>query len=187
MRHIRLSLALVPLLAASAFAQRAGESRRGFYVSFGVGYGMASVTQCSGCGSTTLSGYSGYLAAGGTLSPHWRLGFEGSLWQQPSSSGAAHQNLYAAAIAFYPNQFSPWWIKGLAGYSYLSPGFNSSGASWSGPGGGFTVGLGTGYDWDEAFGNVAVLPYFNIMRQMTPTTSGLPIVFEFGVGMGIRH
>lgn len=187
MRHACLSLALVPLLALPLFGQRAGEERRGFYVSFGVGFGMASVTQCTGCGSSTLSGYSGYLAFGGTLSPHWRLGFEGSLWQQPSSGGAAHQNLYAAAIAFYPNQYSPWWIKGLAGYSYLSPGFLDSGLPWSTPGGGFTAGFGTGYDWDDAFGQVAVLPYLTVMRQFTPSESGLPIVLEFGVGIGVRH
>jgi hypothetical protein len=192
MHHARLSLALLLSLASPTLAQRAGELRSGFYASFGVGYGIVSLTPCDGCGASSQAGYSGYLALGGTLSPHWRLGFEASLWQQPNSTGDARLNFFSAAAALYPSETSPFWIKGNLGYSYISTGFFGtavlpSGQPWSSPGGGVTVGIGAGYDWDRAFGDVAVLPYVDLVKQITPWQTGLPLVFELGVGIGIRH
>lgn len=54
-------------------------SRRGFFLSAGLGSGSLGVS-CGGCGSDRTNALSGYFRIGGTINPHVRLGFESNGW-----------------------------------------------------------------------------------------------------------
>ena len=78
MRYMSRSTAIVSallLLGASAASAQHPQTRKGFWIGFGLGYGSLS---CTGCSST--GGVSGYLKLGGTVSPHLLLGGETNGW-----------------------------------------------------------------------------------------------------------
>ena len=70
---------LTALLATSAFAQQA-QTRQGFWVGGGMGYGSLGLS-CEGCGDIDREGgLSGYAKLGGTLRQNILLGVEMNGW-----------------------------------------------------------------------------------------------------------
>ena len=79
-------LGLAGLAVTTAWAQHP-QTREGFWIGFGFGYGTAGLT-CDDCGSTTREGSaSGYVKLGGTLNKSVLLGGEVDAWTK-SESGA---------------------------------------------------------------------------------------------------
>ena len=80
MRDVSRSMAMLAALAVlgvSIASAQHPQTRKGFWIGFGFGYGSLS---CTGCSST--GGVSGYLKMGGTVSPHLLLGGESNGWSK---------------------------------------------------------------------------------------------------------
>lgn len=179
-------------LSSAARAQDPTDSRQGFYISGGLGYGSATAS-ASGCcvsGSATESGTATYLALGGTISPRWRLGVEINGVSKDLGSGYTETVAYfVAAAAWYPSVTGEFWVKPMAGYGELdiANGGNSSSA------GGFATGIGLGYDWHPSHSKVVVIPFATYMQQITAgqfTGSGIAArtnLFMIGLGVGYKH
>jgi hypothetical protein len=70
-RNVRVMwLAALALLAAAAtpLVGQRPQTREGFWIGFGFGAGSARET-CDGCGDTTVTGFTGFLKIGGTVTP----------------------------------------------------------------------------------------------------------------------
>jgi len=77
-------LGLAGLAVTTAWAQHP-QTREGFWIGFGFGYGTAGLT-CDACGSTTREGSaSGYVKLGGTLNKSVLLGGEVDAWTKGES------------------------------------------------------------------------------------------------------
>lgn len=144
MRVARRSLTLTGLLlslgAASALAQHP-QTREGFWINFGFGYGSAHES-CDGCQDTTVAGVTGFVRLGGTLRDNLLLGGEIDAWTHDYSPGNETLGSMTAALYYYPRPAGGLFLKGGLGFSNYD--FAYSGNSVTGIGGGIV--LGAGYD-----------------------------------------
>ena len=82
--------------------KEAAPYRRGFWISFGVGYGSAAMT-CSSCRNDRRLGSSvGTLRLGGTLSDHLLLGGEVDAWNRSRSGVTETVGDGSVALYYYP-------------------------------------------------------------------------------------
>ena|SRR6266571_2230923 len=98
MRYITRGSAMVVallVLGVSVASAQHPQTRKGFWIGFGFGYGSYT---CTDCGST--GGASGYLKMGGTVSPHLLLGGESNGWTK-SENGATLSTGNASFAAYY--------------------------------------------------------------------------------------
>ncbi|HUO52906.1 MAG TPA: outer membrane beta-barrel protein [Gemmatimonadaceae bacterium] len=201
MRKIIFAVALVALAAASAstaFAQ--ASTRQGFYVSVGGAYGSVDLKgdqgdQLSDLSSSLKSGFAGYLAFGGTLSPKFRLGFEDDVFWSSATVSSTKFNyntmMYSGVLAFYPSETNNFHAKLYLGY------INATLNQDIGHEGGFAWGLGVGYDWTIAQGGLVLVPFVNYFDQASGTKfsnddSSNPEKFKasgwlIGIGIGYHH
>ena len=136
-------------LQASRAAAQHPQIREGFWINFGVGYGSAH-EKCNGCSDTTVSGVTGFLRLGGTVSPHLLIGGE----IQGLSHGYAAVDSFpsakeiigsvTASLYYYPKPASGFFLKAGLGFSDYRFTVNGSSGTVTGLGGGMIVGL--GYD-----------------------------------------
>jgi hypothetical protein len=157
-RILLLGGLLLGLGASLASAQRT-RGREGFWLSFGLGYGSArercgTTTPPYGCNDTTVSGITGYLRLGKTLSRHLLLGGEFAAWYHDYTFGAESLTGIAAVLIYYPVASEGFFVKGGGGLSnyYFSPG----GGSIRGTGLGLVGGV--GYDFRIGRNYFAVTP-----------------------------
>ena len=122
---------LGPLPALAGDAQ----VRKGFWISFGAGYGSAQA-RCDQCLSGSREGsFSGTIRLGGTLGEHWLLGWEGSGWLKNNASGwlpgyvGADRTLGTSSLIalYYPKPSSGFFLRAGGGASYA--GFSYGGCS----------------------------------------------------------
>jgi hypothetical protein len=116
------------------------QTREGFWISFGFGYGSASL-KCDRCADTTVGGVTGFVRLGGMLNRHLLLGGEIDGWTHNYSPGTETLGSVTAALYYYPKPASGFFVKGGLGFSDYR--FSYQGTV-SGVGGGFVAGL--GYD-----------------------------------------
>jgi hypothetical protein len=106
---------LVTSVAPLTGQSNEGPRRHGFWLSGGAGYGSARIT-CSQCeGGDREDGVSGFLALGGTLSPHWLLGFESSGWYKREGSVGVTIGTGTLSARYYPSETGGFFLKGGAG------------------------------------------------------------------------
>src|SRR5256714_11112618 len=90
MRSVARGIAIVSellLLGAPAASAQHPQTRKGFWVGFGLGYGSYGIS-CSGCSALGReSSFTGELKLGGTVSPHLLLGAQSIAWTK-SEGGA---------------------------------------------------------------------------------------------------
>ncbi len=126
MAKARLHLVLIVLttLPVPALADHA-QTRRGFWWSFGAGFGSAQA-RCDQCTSGNRVGsFSGTIRLGGTIGEHLLLGWEGSGWLKNDSGwlrtdvdvGRTLGNSSVIAL-YYPRAASGFFLKAGAGASY---------------------------------------------------------------------
>ena len=99
MRLSALALLLIAAFNAPAAAQGNPQTREGFWISFGVGFGSLGCDDCD----ERQGGTNGYLRMGGTLSQKLLIGGE------VSGAGVANRSLYsppALAYKFRPGSSS---------------------------------------------------------------------------------
>jgi outer membrane protein with beta-barrel domain len=139
-RCLAVATALALGLGSVASAQGHPQTREGFWIGFGLGWGSFSL-KCSGCSGSEGS-FSGYLKMGGTLSPKLLLGGETNGWTKSEGGATLTAGNASATMYFYPAPASGFFLRGGLGFASLSAG--SGGTTASESGWGFT--LGTGYD-----------------------------------------
>jgi len=145
MGHLSRCLALLAglclVVAPVAAAQSHPQTRQGFWIGFGFGYGSLSFSCDSGC-SGSQGAVSGYLKMGGTLSPKLLIGGETNAWVKSESGTTFTASNASAAVYFYPSPASGLFLRGGLGYASLSASQGGSSASQSG----FGAVFGLGYD-----------------------------------------
>lgn len=143
MRTTLGGLAVAGLLAMGAgdlSAQRP-QTREGFWISFGLGYGSAAIA-CEGCPELeTLSSFTSYVRLGGTLNDHVLLGGDIVAWTKTRNGATATLGGMTATLLFYPAAARGFFVRGGAGFALYA---ESNGGSVTGTGAGVLAGL--GYD-----------------------------------------
>lgn len=153
MRHASRSLAL---LAAAALAlvpalsaQGRPQTREGFWIGFGFGYGSLG---CEGCGERE-GAVSGYLKMGGTVGPHLLLGGETNGWTRNYSAGTLTVGNVSFTAYYYPTPASGFFLRGGVGLaSFQLEGFDAETGLGLVVGGGYDIRVGT---------NISITPVVN--------------------------
>ncbi|PYO91504.1 MAG: hypothetical protein DMD62_15855 [Gemmatimonadetes bacterium] len=175
MRSVSRSLAIVSALliagASAASAQRP-QTRKGFWIGFGFGYGSYTCTDCGSLGSV-----SGYLKMGGTVSPHLLLGGETNGWTKSEGGETLTAGNASFAGYYYPQPAGGLFLRGGVGFSTISG--SSGGATASQTGAGATAGL--GYDL-RVGASTSVTPVFNFVWGH-PDTGFSQSILQFAVGV----
>jgi len=149
-----LLAAFVVALAPSAAAQGHPQTRQGFWIGFGLGYGKLSFS-CSGC-SGSEGALSGYLKLGGTLSSKLLIGGETDGWTKTESGTRVTAANASAVLYFYPSPTGGFFLRGGLGWASLSASSGGTTGSQSGAGAVF----GVGYDIRVGT-NMSVVPVAN--------------------------
>jgi len=118
MRRCALALAFACLLAPPALAQRP-QTRQGFWISGGLGYGSLDVG-CDGCESDRESGVTARLAMGGTPSPHFLVGGDIESWAKEVDGVDILFGHVSGVAYWYPQVTGGFFVKGGVGFGTLS-------------------------------------------------------------------
>jgi hypothetical protein len=176
MRTLLGTLALLLSLGASPLAAQHAQTREGFWVGAGMGYGSLGLS-CEGCASVDRTGsVSGYVKLGGTLRQNILLGVEMNGWTKSEGAGRVTMGNLSGAAYWYPMANQGLFFKAGGGYSNLSADDGVNSAS----DGGFGVLGGLGYDI-RAGRNLSITPVANWYRGKF--NNGSANVLEFGVGV----
>jgi hypothetical protein len=171
---------LLVLLCASlvlpdqSAAQSRPQTREGFFIGFGLGWGSLG---CSDCSGDRESGLSGYLKLGGTVNDRLLLGFESNGWTKEESGVRLSQGNASAVAYFYPEAESGLFLKGGLGLSTLDLNISElGGVSETG----FGLVAGAGYD-ARVGDNFSLTPYANFVYGSFD--GGSTNVFQAGLGL----
>ncbi len=174
MRSIAQVLAMACFLALGtagrAWAQHP-QTREGFWIGFGFGYGSLGFS-CSGC-SGTEGAPSGYLKLGGTLSPNLLIGGETDGWTKSVSGTTLTAGNASLALYYYPQATGGFFLRGGVGVAELSGGGSSE------TGFGFVTGV--GYDVRVAR-NTSITPVANF-NWGAPESGVKQHVFQIALGV----
>jgi len=172
--RVFLALLLCSIPAQGIVAQSRPQTREGFFIGFGLGWGSLG---CSDCSGDRQSGFSGYLKLGGTVNDRLLLGFESNGWAKKEGNVTLSQGNYSAAAYFYPTAESGFFLKGGLGLSTLKLDVSGFG---SGSETGFGTVIGLGYD-ARVGTNFSLTPYANIVYGSF--NGGSTNVFQAGMGL----
>jgi hypothetical protein len=161
---MRAVILIATLLACGRFApaQATGRpnTRQGFWIGFGLGDGSAQRDCTYLCGSDRISGASGYVRAGGTLTPKVLLGGEANVWRH-GDFGSDFVGAALLVVMWYPSPTGASYLKvGLGGmrYSRSRPTADHTGLSATAP----TASLGVGYEVRVGRG-VSLVPWVEVL------------------------
>jgi len=162
------------IVVQPASGQDKPQTREGFFIGFGLGWGSLG---CDDCGGEREGGFSGYLKLGGTVNEKLLLGFETNGWtKEEEGVRLSHANGSAVAY-FYPQPESGFFIKGGLGVSNLDLGVSGFGSA-SETGFGLIAGLG----YDARVGAMFSLsPYANYLYGSFD--GGSTNVLQAGLGL----
>ena len=189
MRAVTGFLAILGVLTVAGARQSAAQhpqTREGFWIGFGFGYGSEKPS-CDSCGTIdSKSGFTGFIKLGGTLSKQVLLGGEINAWTKSDSGVTDQLGNVSAAVYYYPAVKSGFFLKGGVGFSTFR---ESNNATADGTGVGFLAGLG----YDVRVGrNVSLTPVANFYwgavgdiksNGTTLLTGWKQHVFDFGLGI----
>jgi hypothetical protein len=166
---------LAILLATTANAQQA-QTRQGFWIGGGMGYGTMGLS-CTGCADVgRTGGLSGYAKFGGTLRQNILLGVEMNGWTKSEGGGRVTMGNLSGAAYWYPMPTQGLFVKAGAGYANLraDDGVNSASD------GGLGILGGVGYDIRVAR-NLSITPVANYFRG--GFNGGSANVLQIGMGV----
>jgi hypothetical protein len=147
-RGIAAAAVLLVLGATVASAQKP-QTRKGFWIGFGFGWGSYGCEVCDG----RASSYTAHLKLGGTLSPKLLLGAEIDGWSKTESGETLTAGDVTVNAYFYPNPASGLFLNGGVGLSRIELSGGGVSAGETGPG----LTLGAGYDLRVGT-NVSIVP-----------------------------
>ena len=180
MRFTSRSIALLSVLSVlglSVASAQHPQTRKGFWVGFGFGWGSYGIS-CDGCSGLGREGsYTGNIRLGGTLSPHLLLGAEGIAWSKSENGGTVTAGNTSLAAFYYPKPAGGLFLSAGVGLSRAEVSGSGVSAGHTGPG--FTAGA--GYDLRIA-ANTSITPTLNWVYGHPD--SGLSHNFyQFGIGV----
>jgi hypothetical protein len=181
MRSITRGLAIVSallVLGASAASAQHPQTRKGFWIGFGFGwgsYGIGGDSVPSGTGRE--DSYTGFLKLGGTVNPHLLLGAESVVWTKSEQGATLTAGNVTASAFYYPKPASGFFLNGGVGFSRAE--VSGGGVSAGNTGPGFT--LGTGYDLRVGT-NVSITPVADYVWGR-PQSGFNHNFFNFAVGV----
>jgi hypothetical protein len=171
MRLPALALLLITLLGAPASAQGNPQTREGFWISFGIGFGSLGCGDCD----ERQGGINGYLRMGGTLSQKLLIGGEVNAWSKSEDGATLTVSNFGPVLYFYPNPTGGFFLKGGLGLATTSLDLGAIKIDENG------VGLTLGLGYDARVGrNFALTPYFDILTSSYD--GGRFNQFAFGLG-----
>jgi len=180
MRHSSRGLAMAAVLllfGTSAVSAQHPQTRKGFWIGFGLGYGSYGIS-CDGCsGLGRESSYTGHLRMGGTLSPHLLLGGEIDGWSKSESGSTLSAGNVTLNASYYPQPAGGFFLNGGIGLSRVEASGGGSSSGETGPG----VTVGAGYDLRVGT-NVSVTPLASWVWGH-PTDGLSHNFYQFGVGV----
>jgi hypothetical protein len=170
-RSVTVAVALVLAGASVANAQHA-QTRKGFWIGFGLGMGSLGFT-CDGCISDRESALSGYLKMGGTLSPKLLLGGETNGWTKSEGGTTMTAGNLSLTAYYYPVPAGGLFLRGGLGASSLQiTGADAETGLGASIGAGYDIRVGT---------NFSVTPVLNFNWGKPVTGLGQNFV-QFGIG-----
>lgn len=186
----------VSAMPASAQSPAASDNapvaaRQGFFVGGGLGMGSAGLS-CDGCDFGRENGFSGYFRIGGTINPHFRLGFESNGWYKSEDGVDEVVGFWSGVGYYYPSLTNNLWLKGGLGLATAKASDPSDEVKTNG----FGLSIGMGYDWAVSRGNFVLVPYAGYLHQVSGklkyngSSTGVSMntsLFQFGLGLGYRH
>jgi len=171
MRLSVFALLLIATLAAPAEAQGNPQTREGFWISFGFGFGSLGCDDCD----ERQGGTNGYLRMGGTLSQKLLIGGEANVWTKSESGATLTVSNVGPVLFFYPNPTGGLFLKGGLGLSNVELELGNFSVDESG------VGLTLGLGYDARVGrNFALTPYFDLLTSSYDGGSFNQIAFGLG-------
>lgn len=155
-RVITLIAALAVIGAGSAAAQHP-QTRQGFWIAFGLGFGSADLT-CDGCTFDRETGGVGHIRLGGTLNQKLLLGGDITAWTKDIEGVTFTVGNVSFIAQYYPTEMGGLFLKGGAGFSSIQ--FSEGGQEASGE----SFGLSAGAGYDIRVGrNISITPLVDIM------------------------
>ena len=171
LRATGLAALLTVLLAGTSVAQQA-QTRDGFWIGGGLGYGSMGMS-CEACADTDRVGApSGYLKLGTTIRPNILLGVETNAWTKSELDVRVTVANISGAVYWYPMVTNGLFVKAGAGYSALDAGGGGTN--------GFGILGGVGYDV-RMNKNLSITPVANWFRG--GFDGGSANVLQIGVGV----
>jgi len=156
MRHISRGIALVTvllLLGTSAASAQKPQTRKGFWIGFGFGWGSYTFS-CDGCGDIDREGsYTGHIKLGGTINPHLLLGGETVAWSKSEGGATITAGNVSFNAYYYPKPAGGLFLNGGVGFSRVEISGGGVSAGETGPG----FSLGAGYDLRVGT-NISIVP-----------------------------
>ena len=180
MRHSSRGLAMAAVLllvGTSVASAQKPQTRKGFWIGFGFGWGSYGIS-CDGCsGLGRETSYTGHLRMGGTVSPHLLLGGEVVGWSKSEGGATISAGNVTVNANYYPKPAGGFFLNGGVGFSRVEASGGGSSAGETGPG--FTIGA--GYDLRVGT-NVSVTPLASWVWG-NPESGFSHNFYQFGVGV----
>lgn len=168
--HLIGALALLVSATVLVEAQERPQTREGFWIGFGFGYGSLG---CEDCEERSGSA-AGFLRMGGTLNRRWLIGGEIEAWSKNEAGATLSYTNVGPVVLFYPSATNGFFLKG--GVSLATLELEAGGFSGEETGAGLTLGL--GYDGRVAR-SFSLTPYFNMSTGSFD--GGTANMFQFGL------
>lgn len=173
------ALAMTCLAAPRAVEAQNPQTRDGFWIQFGMGWGSLG---CNDCDSRE-GGLSGALSLGGTLSERWLLGGGTNGWTKSQDGARLTVSTVTALVRFYPSLTSGFFLHGGLGYGRVEVSASGSGFSISASENGAGAMLGLG--WDIRVGrNLSITPFWSGFAMSSDNLDAN--VGQLGVGLTIH-
>lgn len=174
MRYIVAALLVLGVSVASA---QHPQTRNGFWIGFGVGWGSYGIS-CNGCSGLGREGsYTGHLKLGGTVNDHLLLGGEMIGWSKTESGSTLTAGNLTLTAYYYPQPAGGLFLSAGAGLSRIEASGGGSSAGQTGPG----FSIGAGYDLRVGT-NVSITPTGNFVYGH-PESGFSHNFFQFGFGV----
>jgi hypothetical protein len=135
-------------------AQGHPQTRRGFWITAGLGAGSRG---CEGC-DDRQGGVAGQIALGGTITPRFQLGATSNVWVRENDDVTSSQSGLMALAKFYPSARGGFYMQGGLGIGQLKAQRRNVSVTEDGT----SALLGIGYDLRVAR-NFSVTPFANVV------------------------
>ena len=173
-RVLTVIAALAAIGAGRAAAQRP-QTRPGFWMGFGLGYGSTAFT-CDGCTIDRESGFTADARVGWALSQKLSLGGDITMWTKDIDKVNYWVGNASLVALYYPMEMGGLFLKGGAGLSALE--LSSRGETASGESFGLTAGIGYDIRFARKTSLTAVFDFLfggprDLQNQGTTLLSGL--------------
>ena len=150
-------IAVLAVMGAGWAAAQRPQTRQGFWIAFGLGYGSADLT-CDGCAFDREGGGSAHIRLGGTLNQRLLLGGDVSGWTKVIDGVTYTAGNVAFIAQYYPSATGGLFLKGGAGFStiqFIDGGQQARGDSY---------GLSAGVGYDIRVGrNISITPLADLL------------------------